>query len=78
MKILGIILTATDLWLLGVCGVLGMAWIAYRFNDTLSKRNFFRTAAAKFRESFDAGRDINIFNNYTIGEFNKAGRSLII
>jgi len=69
MKIFGIILTNTDLWLLGICGVLGMAWIAYRFNDTLNKRNFFRIAAAKFRKSLNPEHDINIFNSYTIGKF---------
>ena len=69
MKIFGIILTNTDLWLLGICGVLGMAWIAYRFNDTLNKRKFFRIAAAKFRKSLNSEHDINIFNSYTIGRF---------
>jgi len=29
----------------------------------------FRHAAAKFRESFDSGHDINILNSYTIGKF---------
>lgn len=53
MSIFGIILTATDLYLLGIVGCLGIAWIGYRISDTLNRRNSLRVAAGVFRNAIN-------------------------
>jgi hypothetical protein len=49
MTIFGINLTASNIWLLGVCGILIMALIHYRLKINAQKQNTFNIAAANFR-----------------------------
>lgn len=49
MEIFGFTFSATDLWLLGICGALIMALIAYRLSLNVQRHNFFNTAALTFR-----------------------------
>ena len=53
MRLFGIFLSQADLWLLGICGALVLAWIVYRFNDTLDRRKSLRTAAEVFRNAIN-------------------------
>jgi len=45
MQVFGIVLTQTDLWLLGICIPLVMALIGSRISNTLNRRNDFNMAA---------------------------------
>ena len=49
MEIYGFTLSATDLWLLGICGALIMALIGYRLALNVQKYNAFNAAAITFR-----------------------------
>ena len=49
MEIYGIFLSTADIWLLGICGTLGMAWIVYRLTLSVNRRKSFDTAADRFR-----------------------------
>lgn len=53
MSIFGIILSVADLWLLGIVGGLGIAWLGYRISDTLNRRNSLRIAAGVFRNAIN-------------------------
>jgi hypothetical protein len=48
MNIYGIIFSATDLWLLGICGTLCMAWLGFKIKSTLNRHNAFRNATITF------------------------------
>jgi hypothetical protein len=49
MNIFGITLSASDLWLLGICGTLFTLLIVYRFRLALHRYNSFHIAAITFR-----------------------------
>ena len=49
MSIFGLNLSTTDLWLLGVCGTLVMAWVGFLLASTLNKRSRHNQAADLFR-----------------------------
>ena len=49
MTILGFNFSTTDLWLLGVCGTLFMAWIGFLLTSTLNRKNRSYQTADLFR-----------------------------
>lgn len=49
MVIYGIILSAADLWLLGICGALIVILIGHLLNNVSNQKNRFNEAAAKLR-----------------------------
>lgn len=52
MRFFGLFLSKTDLWLFGIAGTLALAWVVFRLNDTLNKRNRFNQAAIDFHGAF--------------------------
>ena len=52
MIILGITLTATDIFLLGACGALVLAFIRLRFASEIRSRDIFNKAAKEFTDAF--------------------------
>lgn len=52
MQVFGIILSQTDLWLLGICIPFVLALVGFYLTNTLNRKNRFNAAAGEFRDAF--------------------------